>query len=568
MPQKAIFSRMPLVDVYQCPVSHGQVRTEEPWVRQCYKGIQPFLEAPETWEGAFGLACLLCEAPMEEPVSKRILAAGDLEGEGGLEGNWRNQLCTARAMLAVYEYTVDKQLLQRLISWCNAAEVHWDEIAADWDLRVRPADWMDFWIRLYRITGVRAILRLCTHLRSAAMDWATVLQSIHQRQPLSRGNTLAQLQSYMQGEERDETAYFTRLWLTNQAELLADGMRYAVCAGLFSGNGQELKAAEKGWQSISRDHGAVCGGTTADALLAGREPDKGMDTAALAAWTEAFCAAAQPAEAPWAMEQLTRLAFNALPACLTENGLLSYSRVNSALADPGTADCFAPMGAEKVYLWARLSRAAVAVWKTAVTQTAKGLSLNVPVYGVWTTGVRQKPVLVKIGKNSLSVRQKEDSAVPVRLFIPVTETRSFLLHRGEETVPFYPASDEKEETALLVSRYHMLPKQEGKEQTLLLRDDHRVYVENTGHEGVCCFACNQLLSWGPENEKGWVAAAGIAQWREDGYVLPVQQIEKPGHGFMSNIPVLPLTAGETRFVPLKPYSLCPQRITVFPRKRA
>ena len=75
MPQKPIYSRYPLMNSVQSGLSRGLVRTESGELISLYRKLNEFTGSPYTWEGAFSLACLICDHPADEPSAKAVIRA-------------------------------------------------------------------------------------------------------------------------------------------------------------------------------------------------------------------------------------------------------------------------------------------------------------------------------------------------------------------------------------------------------------------------------------------------------------------------------------------------------------
>ena len=56
------------------------------------------------------------------------------------------------------------------------------------------------------------------------------------------------------GVKPEEIDYEQKEKLINHAEMLADGVRYTLYAGLFSGNGQDLSAGKNAWSYLQKYH--------------------------------------------------------------------------------------------------------------------------------------------------------------------------------------------------------------------------------------------------------------------------------------------------------------------------
>ncbi len=565
MPQKAIFSRAPLMTCRSSALSNGQVRTNDARAERLYSWLCGIPEEIETWEAAFSLACLLRDKPMEEESAGRILEAVRQPSEGMFSGKWDRQLQIASAALAVYEYTTDKEILKRLASWCGELEVHWEEAAASGSIRVHPADWMSFLVRFYRITGLKAVLRLCTRLRAAAMDWTTLLHSFHQRQPLARTEDPEAIREVLKQNAPDEEDFFNRQVIINHAEWLADGMRYTAWAGIFSGNGQDLTAGEKGWQAIARDHGMACGGTTADVLLAGKGTDNPADAAAVAAWAEAFVSQTLIQEAPWALNALTRIVWNALPACLADNGPVLFQRVNAVRPQEDGNGRFAPddSAGYRVHALARLGRAAASVWKAAVTVTKDGIQMQLGLPGKYAVGVNREPFAVTADETGTAILGKKGVNVPIRLYRAETETRDILVEMGGKTAA-------AEGTSGPEGTFYSWQGDGSEMCRVIYRENDHFSVCREHHESISCFRANELLAAEIQDGDFCFAACGEPMMKDGQPMLPVMRITgwRKKNGDPADVPVLPEGRENRGWVPLNPYRDTAERIAVFPRTRA
>ena len=94
-------------------------------------------------------------------------------------------------------------------------------------------------------------------------------------------------------------------------------------------------------RKVHKHHGAVCGGTTANVLLAGRGANQGIHPAATAAWTEAMISQMQAGTETWAVNELVRLVYNGLADCLNHAEKNGYRFIN-CLGGSGDSHCFDP----------------------------------------------------------------------------------------------------------------------------------------------------------------------------------------------------------------------------------
>ena len=75
MPQKAVFTRTPLLDVPHAFLSNGLIRTDDKRIDRLYQNANKYLDRPCVWEGLFNVACLLKKDPLKEPVALSVQQA-------------------------------------------------------------------------------------------------------------------------------------------------------------------------------------------------------------------------------------------------------------------------------------------------------------------------------------------------------------------------------------------------------------------------------------------------------------------------------------------------------------
>lgn len=74
------------------------------------------------WESLFRLACLLKRKPTAESVYHQIIHVVAETEDGSFSGSFDEQICVARAELAVYEHRIDRMILKRIFLWLCYAE--------------------------------------------------------------------------------------------------------------------------------------------------------------------------------------------------------------------------------------------------------------------------------------------------------------------------------------------------------------------------------------------------------------------------------------------------------------
>ena len=88
------------------------------------------------------------------------------------------------------------------------------------------------------------------------LDFETFQQSI----PIGQKET--GLPDFSSGIRPDLIEYDQKERLINHSEMLADGVRYSLFAGIYSGHSRDLSAGKTVWAYLLKHHHALCGGVT------------------------------------------------------------------------------------------------------------------------------------------------------------------------------------------------------------------------------------------------------------------------------------------------------------------
>ena len=549
MPQKPVYARAPILAVSHCFPCNGTVRTTDERVRNLYSASGRWIDNPYMWEGLFRIACLIKNKPMDEPVTALILNAVRETDNGSADGCLSRQINIIRAAFAVYEYNTDRKLLQRIAVWCHYLEIEFEQLTKEDPVPLyQPADLMEFLVRFYQVTGLKAVLRICTRLRAAAFNWTSALHTFQQSIPVNT-DELHPVMPLLAGAPADMD-YDEKEKLINHAEMLADGVRYSVFAGIFSGNGQDLAAGKVVWRYLRKHHHAICGGTTSNPYLCGNAPDQPISNCAVAAWTEAFASQLILDDSEWALDELIRIIYNSLENCLNKEKTGSIQRVN----DSETMD---NPNEEQAVLYARLARAVSAVFLHAVTLKEKGLCINYMVSGRFLLMIRKQAVILNMDESSLFVQCKKPFNTCMDVFLPVTGTSCIHIAGTQaETNP-------DEQMTPAENGYYIHLKKEWQDQdSIRLTDMGKIICEDTHHQGICYIHNNRLYSL-PVNKDDPCYAVQSGSEVYDGNIK-VRMAEISGT-HKTDIPVLPAADAQTELKALKPYSSTDGRMTMFPR---
>lgn len=555
MPQKTIFSRAPILTASYCFPAAGTVRTSDRRVSDLYHKAEQFAEQPYLWEGLFRLSCLIKSNPLDEAVTDLIRhAIGDTEN-GAFAGGFYDQICTARAAFALFEYNTDRLILKRLAKWFRYVEIEFDGLAIQDHILYRPADLMELLVRFYLASGAKSALRICARLRADAFDWTTALHTFQQTIPVGRNNGKVEF-SFPDGKP-DEIEYDEKEKLINHAETLADGARYTLFAGMYSGHGQDLTAGKALWKHLIKHHHALCGGSTGSPYLCGNTASRPVDNVVPAAWTEAFASMLIIQESEWALDEIIRIIFNALDECLNRPEKKSQ-QINSVNPSEGLPD-------NQAHHYARLTRAVAAAYHHAVALTESGIRINYPIAGRYLLMSKKQPFMLTMDPDEIVFQCMKPVSVPVDFYLSPFSTCRITVDRevSRSSVP-----DRMHEEGVSGLMIHMDTEWHDRNRIRIIYDD-RIICEDTHHQGRAFLASNRLLCMPAEpetfaravcsdpekNEKEInVFTAAVGKWEiKDG---------QPG-----DIPVLPEIREQALPTKMGYYSDNACRIAMFPRAK-
>ena len=555
MPQKQIFERPPVLKVPFSFPAAGTVRTTDKRVLRLYEQSARYIEYPCLWEGLFRLACLVKNRPLEEPVASRISCACADTENGSFSGSISDQICTARALLALYEYNTDKAVLKRLAEWVRYTEIEFDTIAAQDGILYRPADLMEFLVRFYQASGVRASLRLCARIRAESFDWTTALHTFQQSIPI---RTEEEDHEYpIPDSTPDRIEYDQREKLVNHAELLADGLRYTVFSGLFSGHGQDLASGRTVWAYLAKHHHALCGGTTGDPYLSGNGPDRPVNNMILCAWTEAFASQMLLPESTWAASELTRIVYNGLEECLNSDPVPDLQFVNTVCTNEAYPD-------QPARLYARLTRATASVFHHAVVMTEKGIRINWLLSAKYMLMVQKQTLILHTDRSSAAFQCRKPLEASLELFATPSCSCSFRLIRDGQVCSSFQTGAVPEG-----GKYIRTDSVWQNRDRIEFIPDDRILSEITHHQGTAYMYMNRLLCI-PADSVSFARASCADPVLENGRAAVLTAAIDKWHlknNRPTDIPVLPEPHGEPVETELKEYASCPQRITMIPRAR-
>ena len=538
-----------------CFPAPGTVRSTDERLEQLYGKANQLIDLPCLWEGLFRLACLIRNKPLEEPVSRKIIEAAGENENGAFSGCAADQIAAARSVFALFEYNADKNLLKRLSEWLRFFEIEYDDLIRQDGLLFRPADLMELLVRFYLVSGVKSALRLCARLRAESFDWTTALHTFQQSIPI-RQNDAESPESFF-GIRPNMLEYDQKERLMNHSEMLADGVRYSLYAGIYSGHSRDLSAGQTVWAYLLKHHHALCGGVTGNPYLSGNGSDQKISNQALCAWTEAFAAQMAVSASTWALTELIRIIYNGLDDCLNQENITNVQRINTV------ADNVDPLS-DPAHMYSRLCRAAAAACIHAVSMNENGIRINYPIPGRYLLKFRKQSIILCADHETITVQCKKPVNARIMVFLPETGTADVAVDwKGDSLLKTHDGMM-KNQFVSLGSSWN------DQDFVISYVQDGSIYTEETHHQGIAFMKANRLLSM-PVSKTGFARAAcdlPVINERHQ-IMLPTETPEKWNLKGQepADIPVCPVTKGPRTMTELTPYSECPKRITMFPRKR-
>lgn len=166
-----------------------------------------------------------------------------------------------RALLRYHAISADKAVPLYLLRYAKTLR---DALMAGEVLPVDRAanigDPLQMLLWLYNLTGQRALLETCRLLKAQAPDWMSTL------------HIFPQTKAVAQPPPHGSDAY----WRVH-GPTIAASLKTPALQALFEGGGKNEAAFAEGWEKLTRYHGAAHGLFSADPLLAGCDPARGVD---------------------------------------------------------------------------------------------------------------------------------------------------------------------------------------------------------------------------------------------------------------------------------------------------
>ncbi len=564
MPLKPIYGKTPLTEMKALPLYPGQVHVKNEHVMAVNTMLKGVAEEDRTlWASALKLAYALRDVTGQTKLAARIHAAlADQKENGELPMSLTDALQVINAAWVLYEVKPDKQLLESMMRWCAYLAANWEQVEACTAIRTGTADLMALLCNLYRVTGRKGLTTLCEKLRQMSIDWSGALHTFSVQRPMKKIMDRKTLDEGMAAEEGNGAGFYTRQYLLCHGETLADGARTCLESSVYSGNGPESRAAKVGWEKISRWHGAVCGGVTADETLAGLSASAGVDAASLGAWAETFAKQLEiDPDSAWAATELEKLLENGMPAAVLGDKVIAFQRCNSLAADCGTKDLYRVGHAslQKPRALARLARGWAAAVEHAVMVTPDGARINLYLQGSYSMKLNGQMVKLLLegadGHYTITLEMKEDVKAALALMIPAWTKDACVQVNDEGGDEGHPGT------------YLTLERTWKNGDCIHASYEPALFVTESYHQSAVVHYGAKVMTYVPEDDR-WAVALKDAPALKDGKVVaqlvPVQGW-KAANAVPGDVPVRPAAEGAAFEAELVPYGETAARLAMLPQ---
>ena len=243
-------------------------------------------------------------------------------GAAALQQNPVAFIQLARAALMSATAAQNRQAMLHLLDAMRTFEATLPSLPEN-EVLLIGADALRLTDELYRRTGHSSLLTTIEHLRTQLPDVSGLMHSF----------PFAHAYSPEKSPPSELLDYHRRMNSLATGKLTADALAMTALLALFSGSTRDGTAARTGLASLLRYHGTPGGGFTADPYLAGRDPARAADLAAICAQAEAYADILSATGDLAFAEQLELLLHNALSDLVAAQGLRSMQPVNRLAQD-------------------------------------------------------------------------------------------------------------------------------------------------------------------------------------------------------------------------------------------
>lgn len=277
-------------------------------------------------------AALLCSAQLGDDELRRealrlIDKVVDAQREDGAFGSADEGFAVRgrmlRAICCAYGLSGEKRLLTFMLRYMKYLSRSLKAQPLGEEEAMHIADTLEAGIFLYNVTGQRAILPVLDLLIAQGADYTSLFHAFPYRTPLNRSHPEAF------DTDGEQSEFIRQLLRTANGANLCEGLRAGGLSGVATGSGKHLSAPEVGFTRLMRSHGAASGGVTADPLLGGTHPGRGVTADSCGELAASLETLLTCPDGEYAADPLETLMYNAVSAAFSQD-FLAMQRVQQA----------------------------------------------------------------------------------------------------------------------------------------------------------------------------------------------------------------------------------------------
>ena len=280
------------------------------------------MPAADLLEATLLTASLLGDEELRREGLRLAMRVADAQREDGSFGAEDETFAARgrmlRALTWAYSASGEKRLLTFMLRYMKYLRDTLPESPLSAQDAMHTADTLEAGIFLYNVTGQKAILSVLMTLVSQGADSTSLFHAFPYRTPISRTISAEALLDALKDE--DEGGYYHHLLRTADGANLCEALRASALCGVLTGSAKHLSAPEVGIVRLNKAHGAACGGVTADPLLAGTHPSRGVSAKSLCELAASLETMLSCPSGEHGADQLETVIYNGVAAAFAPDG--------------------------------------------------------------------------------------------------------------------------------------------------------------------------------------------------------------------------------------------------------
>lgn len=284
--------------------------TGENWERAPYylDGLLPlswYLKDEEHWK----LACRFIKWTLQSQDK-----TGNFGPEASKEDYW-SRYVMLKVLIQYYEIKKDERVLELFAGYFRFLYKKMQLAPAKQWSRARTGDLL-YCIQWYlEKRPDRQLYYLVDVLRSQALDWVDIFENFPFVRPAAYYYNWKSELAHHHKEELDDTMNYHANHIVN----LTMGFKYPAMLSYFYNDKDYEAISVTGMKSAEKYHGVATGAVNGDEHLSGNNPSQGAELCSIVEYMFSLQTMLERFGNPWFADKLEQLAYNALPATITED---------------------------------------------------------------------------------------------------------------------------------------------------------------------------------------------------------------------------------------------------------